>query len=571
MISSSCTLLSETEDDDIMEEPQEPELPIVADSPFEEQVGNNWKPSDATLPKGWMVNDCMDSNDEVNMIYRSPCKKEFTSRDDITKFLVSQGRKIIKTAGFKNLDTEKNKCDGFCEGSCRGLTVPESFYHPNDRNKSRKQTKLAFVGDDESTIGNMKDKLIKGVPKIKQLKQLKYYEAEYGRIRPVIIFIDEPIVQEKAVIEKGNKKTPEQLRNEIWKVTPNLKKSKADNSDLKNHLPQKMEDTPITEQMSKTSEDVETKENSPTKSKKSKTRLRATLKIVDDNSPKEESEIRYLLETENNDDLQTNRKLSVTSEEKEKSIVEICTLSDSKPKSGFSVDTQEEVKPKDEKQERNMKSKNTKRDMNIKTYMQELKDVESKRRSLLTVNILETEKSKLPSKEDQTETEEVKKMPTIEIITKKRQSLPAKLLTPLAHKRKSIKACTPKEKNTPSLIDFDLVYKKDKTPSSSSKHSLGEKRKSLLDVFQVRSSKKQKKNESLSDEEIKRKNIAKLKKLQQKEVAVNKKEGTYVQCGNEKCLIWRLLKEYHDPSNVPDDWVCLMNSDPESNVCGEGR
>jgi len=79
------------------------------------------------------------------------------------------------------------------------------------------------------------------------------------------------------------------------------------------------------------------------------------------------------------------------------------------------------------------------------------------------------------------------------------------------------------------------------------------------------------KNDSDSENDLnKKRNIQKLKRLQKKEIEVNKNEGTYVQCCDEKCLKWRLIKEFEDPSMVPDYWVCSMNNDPQNSVCGEG-
>ena len=74
-----------------------------------------------------------------------------------------------------------------------------------------------------------------------------------------------------------------------------------------------------------------------------------------------------------------------------------------------------------------------------------------------------------------------------------------------------------------------------------------------------------------SDEETNTKlNIMKIKELQKQEISLIKKEGTYVQCSNKDCGLWRLVTEYEDPATVPDNWICSMNKDPEANICGEG-
>merc|ERR1719376_239128 len=140
----------------------------------------------------------------------------------------------------------------------------------------------------------------------------------------------------------------------------------------------------------------------------------------------------------------------------------------------------------------NTKFKCSNKDINIKSYMQELKNVESKRKSLIALNILEPEKSKVKTQySGDAGGEDVKKFSSKPTSTRKR-----KLLTPESEGK------TCKTDIKPKLISYDLVYSTGKTPSPY-KSLPRDKRKSLLDVFEsnkVSSNKKQKKNDSLSEE-----------------------------------------------------------------------
>jgi len=51
--------------------------------------------------------------------------------------------------------------------------------------------------------------------------------------------------------------------------------------------------------------------------------------------------------------------------------------------------------------------------------------------------------------------------------------------------------------------------------------------------------------------------IQKIRQLQQNELQCIMDQGTYVQCCD--CNKWRLVKEYEDPSLVPEYWICSMN------------
>merc|ERR1712013_90373 len=381
-------------------------------------------------------------------------------------------------------------------------------------------------------IGEIKDELIKDVPKVKTVKQLRYTTSKNAHTRPFILLIDENSKDQRMIIEKANRKRMVQKRNETWKVCQNS--SSLQNNQLPN-------------------------ENNPAKRRG----MNETNKLLigEGNTLKEQIPIKQVEPDANHSQESI---LSDRGKRNEKTIIEICTLTKPTPESI----TPQESTPIKEYLQKSTKSKCAKKDINLKTYMQELKDVESKRKSLLTLSILEPEKSKFPAhnSEDARE-EDINNISNKPASTRKR-----KLLTPKSQ-GKPCKTGTLSKDIKPKLISFDLAHNKGKTPSPRTSNSR-EKQKSLQDVFEsnkVSSNKKKKKNGSLSEEEIKKKNIEKLKRLQQKAVEVNKREGTFVQCGNEKCLLWRLVKEYHDPSNVPDDWVCGMNMDELNNVCGEGE
>eukprot|EP00090_Calanus_glacialis_P004476 TRINITY_DN13343_c0_g1_i1.p1 TRINITY_DN13343_c0_g1~~TRINITY_DN13343_c0_g1_i1.p1 ORF type:complete len:1130 (-),score=297.53 TRINITY_DN13343_c0_g1_i1:489-3797(-) len=123
---------------------------------------------------------------------------------------------------------------------------------------------------------------------------------------------------------------------------------------------------------------------------------------------------------------------------------------------------------------------------------------------------------------------------------------------------------------TESLIEDESMAKKLPKPSTklASKDFSSE---SEIKKIIGSKSKKIVKNESDSDHEQNvKKNIEKLKRLQKKEIEINKNEGTYVQCCIDTCLKWRLVREFEDPSMVPEYWTCSMNSDPRNNICGVG-
>ena len=64
-------------------------------------------------------------------------------------------------------------------------------------------------------------------------------------------------------------------------------------------------------------------------------------------------------------------------------------------------------------------------------------------------------------------------------------------------------------------------------------------------------------------------NVQKIRQLQQNELQCTMDQGTYVQCC--ECNKWRMVREYEDPSLVPEVWVCSMNSDETINACNKGE
>merc|ERR1711936_768018 len=146
-----------------------------------------WQPCDAMLPNGWLYADCLSDEGDINKTFMSPCKREFSSRDEVSEFLMDQGKKRIKICGFKVPNAEKSKCDGMCEGNCKIFVVPKSFYRSNDENKKRKKTKLKFINDSQVSKANrIKDKLAKGVPKIKPIQGKRFQKPIHNAARPYI-------------------------------------------------------------------------------------------------------------------------------------------------------------------------------------------------------------------------------------------------------------------------------------------------------------------------------------------------------------------------------------------------
>ncbi|XP_043468474.1 zinc finger CW-type PWWP domain protein 1-like isoform X2 [Leptopilina heterotoma] len=43
--------------------------------------------------------------------------------------------------------------------------------------------------------------------------------------------------------------------------------------------------------------------------------------------------------------------------------------------------------------------------------------------------------------------------------------------------------------------------------------------------------------------------------------------GLWIECCNKKCKKWRYVEEYHDPTQVPEKWICSMNSDQNFSSC----
>jgi len=164
-----------------------------------------WQPSDATLPIGWLFNEST-TNDGNMDIFMSPCKRKFSSRDQVAEFLMDQGKKIIRAGGFKVPDAGKSKCDAMCEGNCKLFVVPKSFYHPKDKNKIRKKTKLKFINEkDVAKANRTKDKMVKGVPKFKLVQGVRYKKASKKVTRPWLLLIEESDIQQSIKTKEPEK------------------------------------------------------------------------------------------------------------------------------------------------------------------------------------------------------------------------------------------------------------------------------------------------------------------------------------------------------------------------------
>merc|ERR1711892_1324976 len=149
----------------------------------------------------------MSTTNDGNMdIFMSPCKRKFSSRDQVAEFLMDQGKKIIRAGGFKVPDAGKSKCDAMCEGNCKLFVVPKSFYHPKDKNKIRKKTKLKFINEkDVAKAHRTKDKMVKGVPKFKLVQGVRYKKASKKVTRPWLLLIEESDIQQSIKTKEPEK------------------------------------------------------------------------------------------------------------------------------------------------------------------------------------------------------------------------------------------------------------------------------------------------------------------------------------------------------------------------------
>merc|ERR1712106_685995 len=140
------------------------------------------------------------------MGFMSPCKRKFSSRDQVAEFLMDQGKKMIRAGGFKVPDAGKSKCDAMCEGNCKLFVVPKSFYHPKDKNKIRKKTKLKFINEkDVAKANRTKDKMVKGVPKFKLVQGVRYKKASKKVTRPWLLLIEESDIQQSIKTKEPEK------------------------------------------------------------------------------------------------------------------------------------------------------------------------------------------------------------------------------------------------------------------------------------------------------------------------------------------------------------------------------
>merc|ERR1711892_1541559 len=93
-----------------------------------------------------------------------------------------------------------------CEGNCKLFVVPKSFYHPKDKNKIRKKTKLKFINEkDVAKANRTKDKMVKGVPKFKLVQGVRYKKASKKVTRPWLLLIEESDIQQSIKTKEPEK------------------------------------------------------------------------------------------------------------------------------------------------------------------------------------------------------------------------------------------------------------------------------------------------------------------------------------------------------------------------------
>ena len=465
-----------------------------------------WEKSDATLPYGWLMKDNFCEYGRKDKIFLSPCKKPFSSRNEVSDFLRKQGQKILKLEGFKVADTSKSKCNGMCEGKCKLFIVPKSFYHSKDKNKIRQKTKLKFIAENDIPIRNkVKDKLVKKVPKLKPVKGLIYGKPVEKGTRPWIIFIEEnppPCEDEnrndlnntdggKSLINlKGMK-----LQRPVPDITTNLTVEKA--SVNENYL-----DKNIIQKVGEFSNQTSLK----------------GIKVVKGDLKIRSTDI--------------ERCKTYQDKIKEKKMIEICTLNeDIFPIESLSPTVAIRSARKESGQENlnNILANHEVKHNEMGEFYNTFSEIE------VIHNDFEIE---TPAKRK------------IDQISKSKG--PA---------RKKIKSSDPKA--------IEKLLNRDSSVNKMINKPLP--RVETIKEHINQNSRLSQKDDSDSENELnKKRNIQKLKRLQRKEIEVNKSEGTYVQCCDTQCLKWRLVKEFEDPTMVPDYWICSMNSDPQNNKCGEG-
>ncbi|KAK3593257.1 hypothetical protein CHS0354_012347 [Potamilus streckersoni] len=141
-----------------------------------------------------------------------------------------------------------------------------------------------------------------------------------------------------------------------------------------------------------------------------------------------------------------------------------------------------------------------------------------------------------------------------------------------AHKNKKKRSNIKKSELHPHHLPFsDAKQKGENNESTSLKE---EKRKKKLLKEKVQIAKKQKFSDlvHLHKQKRKRDDKIKIKKKGQsrKKIMLERNidgSGTWVQCCNPSCQKWRYLSYIQDPTKVPEQWFCIMNTNENFNSC----
>ncbi|XP_064610300.1 uncharacterized protein LOC135474676 isoform X2 [Liolophura sinensis] len=85
-----------------------------------------------------------------------------------------------------------------------------------------------------------------------------------------------------------------------------------------------------------------------------------------------------------------------------------------------------------------------------------------------------------------------------------------------------------------------------------------------LDLGQIGSKKHQANNKHLKSSIKRKKKVSKQTEMLNRDI---EELGTWVQCVNPDCLKWRHIKDVSDPSVLPEQWTCSMNSEELYDSC----
>ncbi|XP_052214200.1 zinc finger CW-type PWWP domain protein 1-like isoform X2 [Dreissena polymorpha] len=125
---------------------------------------------------------------------------------------------------------------------------------------------------------------------------------------------------------------------------------------------------------------------------------------------------------------------------------------------------------------------------------------------------------------------------------------------------------------TVSMVDQIKQIKANKVKASQKAPKLDDEsqvptKKSKLEENKI---KKRKPEDSSKTREFKNnsstKKISKKKKMMERDLNL---AGTWVQCCSSSCQKWRHLPEVNDPTCVPENWTCSMNTREEYNSCSK--